>query len=258
MNEFGVASSSVEPLCFDQCKIHGTVIKVVLGTQDNLFWSGDYYKRLVVEGRHCCLTDYEPLEDKLSFPLCDISDSFASLRHFAEELNSSKAIECPYSPTISELVSFRPASATNNKLQSTSKLKKNKCLVPGCNLYVEEKKMLQHVSGHIVREELPSNSQRCGFCGKYCIIALVKTSGDGKNTTLGPASDCLYAVPLKLAWMKKFTAANPSTNHPMKCPLCPPTSIHFYWSYNMVSHVKEMHVGQDFSQFIISETEANG
>ena len=99
--------------------------------------------------------------------------------------------------------------------------------------------MLQHVAGHIVREEISADMNRCGFCGRLgCQIALVKTSGNGTKKLLGQSSDCPYFVPHKLEWMKKSTKTCPSSNHPVQCPLCP----RVYWSYNMIDHYKSCHV----------------
>ncbi len=161
-----------------------------------------------------------------------------NLNYFWPEIASFKVIECPFSPTVAERVTARQERQATETIKVSRTENKFKCRVKGCLKYFKKEDMRQHVAGHILGHQLPEDENRCGFCGCIgCHIDLVKTSGYGAKTVLGPVSDCEYFVKLSLKWMKESTKNRPSSNHPTKCSLCD----RVYWSYYMACHYKTKH-----------------
>ncbi len=113
-----------------------------------------------------------------------------------------------------------------------------------CNEMCPLSKMRDHVARHILLKEVELTSSLCGFCGRDnggCTIAIVITSGKGKNTTYGPASTCSYFRKFNLKSSAKPTKSSPSTNRPIECHICK----HVCWSYNVRSHFAEAHAGAE-------------
>ena len=116
-----------------------------------------------------------------------------------------------------------------------------------CNELCALSRMRDHVAKHILVNEVEPDSNRCGFCGLVgCSIAIVVTSGKGKNTTYGPASSCAYFRKFNLKSSTKPTRSSPSTNRPIECHLCKEV----YWSYNVKRHFGEKHADQQPPELI--------
>lgn len=115
--------------------------------------------------------------------------------------------------------------------------------------YIDESlnKMRDHVAGHLIRNEIESNPNTCGYCGQSdCEISIKITSGKGKNATYGPASDCEYFRKFNLKSSIRPTKSSPSTNRPIECHLCKK----IFWSYNMKSHFSRDHSNEEAPELI--------
>lgn len=76
----------------------------------------------------------------------------------------------------------------------------------------------------------------CGYCGgpsneTQCNIGI----GTGNKAT----SNCPAAYSFSISHAAKVSVSKPCTNVPMRCSLCPQTTIH--WSYNMPKHMEATH-----------------
>jgi hypothetical protein len=84
----------------------------------------------------------------------------------------------------------------------------------------------------------------CGFCGisPPCPVYILK-----KSRTKYIASDCPDFHECKYGAAIKSSNANPSTNIPIICTLCPPDRTRAQqpaiWKYNMDHHLRTRHIG---------------
>ncbi len=123
-----------------------------------------------------------------------------------------------------------------------------------CNELCSLSKMRDHVARHILLKDVEASSSLCGFCGRNdsgCTLAIVITSGKGKNTTYGPASSCPYFRKFNLKSSAKPTKSSPSTNRPIECHICKLVC----WSYNVRCHFAEAHGVEDHPPELITAFE---
>ena len=103
--------------------------------------------------------------------------------------------------------------------------------------------LVSHVGAHILHDaRLKDVKDPCGFCLRSgmlgCNIYLKTT---GKTTTIDMvASQCPQLRKISLKAASHFTAKSPCTNHPIRCPLCPPKSAAI-WKYNFRAHITASH-----------------
>ena len=59
-----------------------------------------------------------------------------------------------------------------------------------CSKFIQKKKMRQHVGSHILRKDIESSQNVCGFCGTAdsCDISIRRGSGRGKTASEIPKS----------------------------------------------------------------------
>ena len=125
---------------------------------------------------------------------------------------------------------------------------KEKAACKVCSKEVGLKKMRLHVGKHILEGNLVNV---CGFCGSDgCSINLVKSSGRGNSSTLGPQSNCVYFSKFSLKSAETSTKSSPCTNRPFACPVCETV----VWTYMMSYHYAQVHK-EATSQSYISSAE---
>jgi hypothetical protein len=132
---------------------------------------------------------------------------------------------------------YRPKE--NNTMNIVPQFEEVNCKI--CNDKVNLFKMREHVSKHILENDVEENAKRCGFCGQVntCTISIKNTSESW------PESNCAY--------FKNFNFKNHQvnqSNRPVECALC----SNIVWSFNIKAHYREMHPEDEFaSEMLISE-----
>ena len=205
----------------------------------SLFSTGEYASDLLkIRGSHCITVKPEislnPPEGCSVFyfdkQLINDIGVHLTLQHSAAENDGSSAM---------------PSSSS-----SSSDVK---CKVTKCKKTLPLKEMRNHIGKHIVKGEIPESDNLCGFCGvQGCRAYLQGSSSGGTRHFNKPMSDCIYYYHYKKVG-EKATRYTPCTNRIISCPIC---NI-YIWSYNMSTHYRKSHDGEDTSEVIISQLEKN-
>ena len=248
-NNAFVSQISSEKL--NEAKLSGKVLIFRDLINDSISWSREYGETIEMNGQFCIpLTLDRIVSENLDIFILN-RDKFNETRQLLTAIVSNDnqsthfaSISSPYSSSLIEY--FEIMVNDDNSVNDDERLK---CKVFGCSKLVKRVNMRSHVAKHILSKELVPNVHTCGYCGLTgCSIMLKKTSGSGKNATLGPISDCVY--------YRKFSiksAVNSScSNRPVSCQICSNT----YWSYNLDLHYKVAHHGIEAPK-MISEFEKN-
>ena len=129
---------------------------------------------------------------------------------------------------------------------------KEKVACKVCSKEVELKKMRLHVGKHILGGNLVNV---CGFCGSDgCSINLVKSSGRGNSSTLGPQSNYVYFSKFSLKSAETSTKSSPCTNRPFACPVCETV----VWTYMMSYHYAQVHKEATCQSYMSSAEKGDG
>ena len=127
----------------------------------------------------------------------------------------------------------------------------------------EGSKLIQHMATHILHDlSTKGLVNACGLClstSQVCTVYLKRPKGAGRAFAIDTdKSRCPNLCLIKLGAAGKSSKANPCTNIPLICPLCPNKSP-AVWKYNLQSHIRSLHPDcniQDFSSlYTISEDE---
>jgi len=81
-----------------------------------------------------------------------------------------------------------------------------------------------------------------------CNIQIKHTSGFGKKSNYGVASNCKYLLRFSLKPAEKSTKNKPCTNRPIECPINDCKTV--LWSYNIEPHFHVNHPGEHIPSMI--------
>ncbi|KIK78312.1 hypothetical protein PAXRUDRAFT_78871, partial [Paxillus rubicundulus Ve08.2h10] len=129
---------------------------------------------------------------------------------------------------------------------------------PVCEKTVKHKALRSHMGGHILQAQMGiseddinvpvSMVDPCGFCGQSGHpVWLVK---EGRKRTFQPSSSCPFSIIFSIGAAANSMKTSPSTNAPIRCPLCPSSSsdCSTVWKYNMAHHISTVHSGLNPNQ----------
>lgn len=105
--------------------------------------------------------------------------------------------------------------------------------------------LLNHLAAHILHSsDIDRLANPCGFClstGETCAIYLKKTKGArGGDSVDMNNSHCPGKYKLIVSKASRSTTRSPSTNIPVRCPLCK-KGARAIWKYNLEHHLRRVH-----------------
>ena len=149
----------------------------------------------------------------------------------------------PYHPQLGELLESEETATTTGK-----------CGI--CGRSIKLLLMRSHIALHVFKGDCDDHADMCGFCGKIgessCnfIIKQKKRKEKGLDVyALSVKRDrrvgrCLgFHERTRWSTAAKGSPSNPSTNVPIKCPVCEEKPT-FIWKLNMKKHMSEVHPGK--------------
>jgi hypothetical protein len=106
-------------------------------------------------------------------------------------------------------------------------------------------RILEHMAAHILFDPSIDNStEPCGLClrpSPLCVYHLKRGKGFGASEQVDYAkSTCVRKIPFAYAVAAISTASSPSSNVPIRCPICP-TAAPCVWHYNLSRHMRSKH-----------------
>lgn len=123
------------------------------------------------------------------------------------------------------------------------------CRFASCGKVSDHKALRTHVAQHVLKlnRECPGhNTEPCGFCGDHtsgCIamVTEINSTTGAKCAPKACSGSCKngngYEFGIKSA--EKVTKSTPSSNVPIKCPICP--GERYVWKYNWRGHLHAHH-----------------
>ena len=116
---------------------------------------------------------------------------------------------------------------------------------PSVALPKQAPRILEHMAAHILFDPRTKRSDEpCGLClrpSPLCKFYLKKGKGAGASEQIDFAkSTCANKVHFSYAVANSSTASSPSSNVPLRCPICP-TAEPCIWRYNLAHHMRAKH-----------------
>ncbi|KZS88742.1 hypothetical protein SISNIDRAFT_469824 [Sistotremastrum niveocremeum HHB9708] len=106
--------------------------------------------------------------------------------------------------------------------------------------------VLAHIAAHLLHDARVSKSvPRCGFCGNPDPECRFQFKPGSKALDVNKCSGCRVfnatgITQLRYGPASKSTKRSPSSNVPLKCPLCP-AKAPLVWKYSLVPHLQQVH-----------------
>ena len=123
----------------------------------------------------------------------------------------------------------------------------NQCMTcsPSVALPKQAPRILGHMAAHILFDSsIKQSDEPCGLClrpSPLCKFYLKKTKGAGASEQVDFAkSSCANKVHFSYAVASSSTSSSPSSNVPLRCPICP-VAEPCVWRYNLVHHMRAKH-----------------
>lgn len=123
----------------------------------------------------------------------------------------------------------------------------NECTacVPSVTLPKSAQRVLEHMASHILFDSsVNRRAKPCGLClrtSPLCAYYLKRGKGAGASEQVDPAkSVCANKIPFAYAIAAISTSSSPSSNVPLRCPICP-TAAPCVWRYNLSYHMRSKH-----------------
>jgi hypothetical protein len=116
---------------------------------------------------------------------------------------------------------------------------------PPVTLPKQVQRILEHMAAHILFDpSIDKSAEPCGLClrpSPLCVYYLKKGKGAGASEQVdGGKVTCARKIPFSYAIAATSTASSPSSNVPIRCPICP-TTASCVWRYNLPHHMRSKH-----------------